>query len=344
MNVLAWPAFRKAAANPHAALLARALRDQGVPIDDWTPWRALRAPGRLWHLHHPETVLYRRSAWLASLETGLFVMLVTQARWRGTRILWTIHDLGSNDRLHPTLEAWFWRWFTGRVEAVIGLSRHSLTLADARFPQIRGLPHHVIPHGHYRDAYPRGVSRADARAKLGLDPQAPVFLHFGLLRPYKNVPLLIRRFAEAAIPEATLVIAGRAFDKVIEGEVRECAASARPADVRLILRHIEDREVQLYFAAADLVVLPYRRILNSGALILALSFGRPVLVPALGSMVEHAQSFGEDWVRLYEGELGAAMLADACRWARGTVRAELDLRPLDWPRLAARTREIYEGS
>lgn len=344
MHVLAWPAFRKAAANPHAALLAEALRGQGVAVEDWTPWRALRAPGPLWHLHHPETVLYRRSVWLASLETGLFVLLVTQARWRGTRILWTIHDLGSNDRLHPALEGWFWRWFTGRIEAVIGLSRHSLALADARFPRIRSLPHHVVPHGHYRDAYPRGTTRAGARAALGLDPEAPVLLHFGLLRPYKNVPLLIRRFAEAGIPDATLLIAGRAFDGVVESEVRRCAASARPADVRLTLRHIEAREVQLYFAAADLVVLPYRRILNSGALILALSFDRPVLVPALGSMAEHAQSFGEDWVRLYEGELEAAMLVDACRWARETERAALDLHPLDWPQLAARTREIYEGS
>ena len=343
MNVLAWPAFRKAAANPHAALLAQALLDQGVEVADWTPWRALTAPGPLWHLHHPETVLYRRSVWLASLEIGLFVLLMTQARWRGTRILWTIHDLGSNDRLHPTLEVWFWRWFTGRVAAVIGLSRHSLELADARFPAIRDLPHHVIPHGHYRDAYPQGMSKAEARAALGLDPGRPVLLHFGLLRPYKNVPLLIHRFVEADIPDATLLIAGKAFDAVIEAEVREAAAAARPADVRLTLRHIENDEVQLYFAAADLVVLPYQRILNSGALILALSFGRPVLVPDLGSMAEHRQSFGGEWVRLYEGELTAAMLADACRWARETGRAGLDLQLLDWPQLAARTKEIYEA-
>ncbi|MEZ5863522.1 MAG: hypothetical protein R3D25_05405 [Geminicoccaceae bacterium] len=344
MNVLAWPAFRKAAANPHAALLAEALLEQGVDVEDWTPWRALVAPGVLWHLHHPETVLYRRAAWLAWLETGVFVLLLTQARWRGTRILWTIHDLGSNDRLHPALEAWFWQWFTSRVDGVIGLSRHSLELADAQFPAIRGLPHHVVPHGHYRHAYPHGISRATARERLGLDPDGPVLVHFGLLRPYKNVPLLIRRFVEAAIPGATLLIAGKAYDAVIETEVRQCAEAARPVDVRLDLRHIGTDEVQLFFAAADLVVLPYQRILNSGALILALSFDRPVLVPALGSMPEHRQTFGDAWVRLYEGELTAAQLADACRWARETERPALDLHALDWPQLAAQTREIYERS
>ena len=105
-------------------------------------------------------------------------------------------------------------------------------------------------------------------------------LHFGLLRPYKNVPHLIATFAEAALPGATLLIAGKPFDDQVRDEVATAAADV--AGVRLELRYIRPDEVQLFFLAADLVVLPYQRILNSGAALLALSFARPVLVPRMG--------------------------------------------------------------
>jgi len=68
--------------------------------------------------------------------------------------------------------------------------------------------------------------------------------------------------------------------------------------------------------AADLVVLPYLDILNSGSAIWALSFGRPVLLPNRGAMPELAESVGSDWVRLFDGPLDEHQLADALNWAR----------------------------
>jgi len=301
----------------------------------------LVTPGPLWHLHLPETVLYRRSTIMALAETLTFVVLLSLARWRGTRVVWTIHDLGSNDRLHPKLEAWFWRRYTTRVDAVICLSREALRLARQRFPILERRPGHVVPHGHYRDSYPSTLTPGEARGRLGIDAATPVLLHFGLLRPYKNVPHLISTFAEAALPDALLLIAGKPFDDQVRGEV-EAAAAAVPG-VRLELRYIRPDEVQLFFLAADLVVLPYQRILNSGAALLALSFARPVLVPNKGSMVEHKEDFGDDWIRLYEGELRADDLRAALAWARTGKRGQPDIDHLDWQNLALKTKLIYEG-
>jgi glycosyltransferase involved in cell wall biosynthesis len=341
LQVLAWPAFAKADANPHAALLAAELRQLGVAIRDWTPWRALATPGPLWHIHLPETVLYRRSALLALVETAAFVLLLSLARWRGTRVVWTVHDLGSNDRWHPRLEAWYWRRYTARVDAVICLSREALRLARQRFPVLERRPGHVVPHGHYRGSYPSTLDPTEARRRLGLDATVPVILHFGLLRPYKNVPHLIATFGEAALPEAVLLIAGKPFDDRVRAEVE--AAAANVPGVCLELRYIRSDEVQLFFLAADLVVLPYQRILNSGAALLALSFARPVLVPRMGSMVEHAADFGDDWVRLYDDELGADDLRAALAWARTGERGQPDIDHLDWGNLARQTKLIYEG-
>lgn len=298
-------------------------------------------PGPLWHIHLPETVLYRRSTILALGETVAFLLLLKLARWRGTRVVWTVHDLGSNDRWHPRLEAWYWRRYTAQVDAIICLSREALRLARMRFPALDRRPGHVVPHGHYRDSYPNTLTQSEARARLGLGATSPVLLHFGLLRPYKNVPHLISTFAQAALPNAVLLIAGKPFDAHVQGEVENAAADVRGA--RLELRYIPPAEVQLYFLAADLVVLPYQRILNSGAALLALSFARPVLVPNKGSMVEHKEDFGDDWIRLYEDELRADDLRAALDWARTGERGLPDIEHLDWRNLARQTKLIYEG-
>jgi beta-1,4-mannosyltransferase len=339
-RVLAWPAFRKEAANPHAALLARELMGLGVCLVDWTPLRALLRPGDVWHVHHPETVLYRRSLVASSLETLTFLGLLLLARARGVRLLWTIHDLGSNDRLHPRLESWFWKAFIAQVDVFVCLSEHSRTLALERFPALAGRPGHIVPHGHYRDAYPCTVSRETARQRLSLPPKATVLLHFGLMRPYKNVPHLIRAFRAMPAVSAVLLVVGKPYDAAIEREIRDAANGA--SNVRLDFRRVPPEEVQFFFAAADLVVLPYRRVMNSGAVMLALTFARPVLVPDLGAMRDQQATFGVDWVRLYPGDLTVGVLAEATEWARAPRPQFIDLDDFGWRELALRTRTIYE--
>jgi len=341
VKVLAWPAFRKRDANPHAALLYEKLRELGVEVEDWTLGSACLRSVDLWHLHHPESVVYLRSGLRSALEMLAFCGLLTLARWRGTRILWTVHDLGSHDELHPQLEAWFWRFFASRVDGYICLSEGGAAQAWERFPKLRELPRFTVPHGHYRDAYPNHVSRAEARRALGLLDDAPVLLHFGLLRPYKNAPHLIRTFRELAATETVLVVAGKPYDAIVEGEVRESAGEC--PRVRLLLRWIPGEEVQNLFVASDLVVLPYRRILNSGAALLALSFGRPILVPDKGAMGELREAFGDEWVRIYPGELCASDLTEAVRWARTTDRSPPDLAGLDWENLAKKTYRAYQA-
>jgi beta-1,4-mannosyltransferase len=341
VRILAWPAFRKRAANPHAALLYEKLRDFGVEVEDWTPGRACLRSVDLWHLHHPESVVYLRSKLRSALTTLAFCALLSLARLRGIRILWTVHDLGSHDELHPRLEAWFWPFFVSRVDAYLCLSDGGCRQARERFPGLRRLPGFTVPHGHYRDAYPNQVSRAEARRALGLPDDSKVLLHFGLMRPYKNAPHLIRTFRQLPQTDAVLVLAGRPYDGIVEREVRQSADGC--PRVRLLLRWVPLAEVQHLFVASDFVVLPYRRILNSGTVFLALSFGRPVLVPDKGAMREQQERFGSEWIRLYSGELSAGDLAEAMQWATATVRAAPpDLAGLDWESLARQTHAVYE--
>jgi glycosyltransferase involved in cell wall biosynthesis len=276
-------------------------------------------------------------------------------RARGTRVVWTAHNAGGHETRHPQLEAWFWQAFTRRLDGVISLSEAGLREVWQAFPALAGVPSFVVPHGHYRSAYPPPVPRAEARAALDLPAEAPVILHFGVLRPYKNVPHLIDTFGtmvrqreaergDAAAP--VLVVAGRPETEAVARAVQEAAeaAQAASADVRLRLGFVPDADVPPLFAAADLVALPYAEILNSGTALLALSFDRPVLVPARGAMAELRERVGPGFVRTYARALTPETLAAALRWACPPVppaRAALDA--LGWDRLAAETHAALEA-
>jgi D-inositol-3-phosphate glycosyltransferase len=142
----------------------------------------------------------------------------------------------------------------------------------------------VVPH----PAEPRAVipERAPARARLGVPPNAPLFLFSGLLRPYKGWDVLLEAFADVrrTIPEAQLVLAGEPW-----GEARDLPA--RPAKgVRLELRYLAEDERAEWFAACDAVVCPYRHATGSGIAADALAFSRPVI----GSSVDGLLGIVED--------------------------------------------------
>jgi len=95
--------------------------------------------------------------------------------------------------------------------------------------------------------------------------------------------------------------------------------------------------------AADLVVLPYEDILHSGSALLALSFDRPVLVPARGAMDELRRDVGTNWVYTYDPPLRPTDLHAALDAARTAPRAErAPLEDRSWPRLAEKTVALYD--
>jgi glycosyltransferase involved in cell wall biosynthesis len=194
--------------------------------------------------------------------------------------------------------------------------------------------------GHFRGIYPDRISREEARAGCGVPDDAAVVTFLGLLRPYKNVPHLVRT-VRALPPERNpiLLVAGYPLDPSLEGEIERAAEGDHR--VRLTLRRVPDEDVQRYLRAADLVVLPFTDITNSGSALLALSFDRPILVPRRGAMGELQALVGTDWVQTYEGDLTPAILDQAITWARGHRDERPDLSSLDWGVIAEQTLAFY---
>jgi beta-1,4-mannosyltransferase len=330
-------------AQPYIERLNASVREAGVAVHGYSS--AAVASGRydLWHLHWPELFLNEPGSSLRTLVTGLRLLVaVVRARRRGVAVVWTVHNLAAHDRLHPWLEAAFWAAFVRLVGGTIALSEGGRAAALERFPPLRRRPSAVVPLGHYRGAHPAVVRQEEARRRLGIDREARVVGFFGLVRRYKGVPELVRAFR--ALPGADLVldVAGPPRSPDLAEEI--VAAAGDDPRVRLRLELVPDDEVQLHLTAADLVALPYTAVQNSSAALLALSFDRPVLVPAIGAMAELRSEVGADWVRLFPGALTPGDLADGLAWARSPERStSAPLDAFSWPEIAGRTVAAYRA-
>jgi len=341
MRILARPAFKNKAENPYNWLLYTHMASLGVEVEEFSPYRILVRKYDVCHLHWPEGGLISPNPLEAiRLSLGLLI-LIKIAEIRGTKIVWTIHNLKSHEDLYPKLEAWFWTAFVRGVNGYISLSEIGRQTALKRFPTLHQRQGLVVPHGHYREVYPNRMAKVEARRVLNLPPDAKVIAFVGQIRPYKNVPHLIKIFQDLPDPQSLLLVAGRPNSLKTEQVVKTAALGK--SRVHLFLDAVPDEAMQLYLNAADLVVLPYYKILNSGSALLALSFNTPILLPCQDTFQELQEIVGTTWVRTYTGELASSELAKALDWALYTPRHEIaPLEALDWKPLARKTLKFFK--
>ena len=339
--VEAEPAFRTAAANPYNAALARALIDEGAQVRDLSYLRLATRRTDVVHLHWPDlTFLSGHRLSIMRARLLLFGTALRIARLRGTRMVWTVHNLDAHEeRATPELRARLRRMLATQLDGILALSHSSLESAREAYPELAALPAFVTPHGHYRGDYDFSAGRAEARERLGVDEDATLLVAVGQVRPYKNIPRLIEAFRAVEGDRLRLAVVGRASPRELGEEIAE--AAAHDPRIRVEPDFQSDQAIADWMRAADLVVLPYRKVLNSGAAMLALSADRPVLVPALGSLVELRQQVGDDWVRTFEGEIDRDVLRDALDWAGAPRTPVVDLSPFDWHTVAQRTLDAY---
>ena len=304
---------------------------------DEVRWSALlRERYSVVHVHWPERMIDGSSV---VRRLGM-VGALAAARQRGSLIVWTIHNLGSHESQQSWSRAWSWRTFTRLVDGVLAMTPGGLSAARAKFPGLRHAPAFVVPHGHYRDLYPAPVPRADAREALELTEATNVMLNLGMFRRYKGVSRLLRVFEEWPDDRSVLIIAGAPHDRSLARQLRE--AARRDPRVRLLDHFVDDLTMTRLFAAADVVVLPYLDILNSGVAMLALSLQRPVIGPSKGAFPELQAQVGTTWVRTFDEPFDLDALTLACR--EPTLPPDdlvCDLSAFEWSAIAKQTIGAY---
>jgi len=184
------------------------------------------------------------------------------------------------------------------LRLLYGLADHifvhtdSMKLELAQDFRIPGERVTVVPLG-INDVIPvASTTQAIAREKLGLAVDARVLLFFGNIAPYKGLEDLIRALAALVNDDDrfVLLIVGRVKDRSCEpywrGIEQLIAESGMRDHVRHDVRYVHDEEVGLFFRAADVSILPYRRVYQSGVLGLSYAQGVPVVASDIASMKE----------------------------------------------------------
>jgi len=345
--VLFWPDYSRY--NPYQKLLYSKLRQEAEVLagDIDAALKALEHlddPSRItFHLHWLNFIFRDvTDAESARAAADDFIAKLEKFVWKGGRLVWTIHNTISHDTPFPEVEVDLSNRIASAAHVLHFHCAESVqevaTSFDVPVEKVR-----ISPHGSYVGSYPDYVTREQARRQLGMNETDDVLLFTGQLRPYKGVEQLVTAFRRilADRPQAVLIMAGRqSFDPL--ADVTPALSDAERARIRVADRFIENAEMQLFFRAADVAVYPYRKILTSGSMLLALSFATPVVVPEVAMTREVLAN--RDAGVLYDPKAGDEALETALRAILGRKdTGELDemkqrayalAKELDWPDFA----------
>lgn len=273
------------------------------------------------HLHWPEKMLRHRRRWVRGIKQILMQILLLKLRLQNTPVVRTLHNIqphesgnSREDRLLDKIDretAWFIRLNPVSIPPV---------------PQ-RGIA--TILHADYVEQYEKYPV---------VPPVSGRVLHFGHLRPYKGIERLLDVYLATERADTSLRFVGEPKDRRLRGKIEQ----ATDVDSRVSARFgfVDDAAFAREIMQAELIALPYENMHNSGALLLALSLGRPVIAPTSDVNRYIAGEVGNDWLHLYEGELGTDELNRAIDRAART-RSIRTQRPSLRGRGAAEAREAH---
>lgn len=342
--------------NPYQEMLYGAIRDTGTPcLVHYIRRRARLGPlpffvgvglarvrgFRLIHIHWPHFALRHGSRIWYRLS---LINARTSVWWLKTlrvEIVWTVHNVLPHER-ETADDVMVTRILARAAARKIVHSSNTVSELGALGADTERIS--LIPHGPYTGKYEES-SKLEGRRALQLPATARIAMFFGQIRPYKGVEELVDAWQQVAPRHAGhglspfLLLAGKCDDLLLRQRLRR---DTQAVAGRFDEGYVAHDSVPLYLAAADVVVLPFRSVTTSGSALLALSLGRPIVAPRLGTLRDLPDEAGY----FYEpGGLGAAL-----RLALDASESELELlsraarqyaRSVSWSEIADSTLELY---
>jgi beta-1,4-mannosyltransferase len=284
--------------------------------------RALAGRYDLFHLHWPEGLTGSGSGTKDAITYVLTRLLLLRLRLMRIPVVRTLHNHAPHDRPASrrlkSLQRGFERLTRVEIHLVPEPGRQTQAVVMS------------IPHGSYIEPF---AAHPRHRAIAGR------VLCFGLIRPYKGIEELLDAFARVRTADASLLIVGESRDRRLAGAIERAAAG----DARIVWRNgfVPDRELVAAVSSAQLVVLPYRSLHSSGAVLVALSLARPVLVPDTVTTRALREEVGPGWVHLYSGPFTAEVVEAAIEETRQRPPVAPDLHMREWRRVRVAHHDAY---
>jgi glycosyltransferase involved in cell wall biosynthesis len=281
--------------NPYQALLYSGFWEQGIApvplgqLEELGALTALQAAGARVVLHHHWTNFVlnpARNDSDARERIARHLGMIDQFLADGGRVVWTVHNILPHKVALPEREVELRRGLVARASLVHVMAAQTRELVAERY-EIPAAKELHIPIPNYMNAYETYISRDEARYQLGLWPDQIVYAFLGSIRSYKALDELIDAFDRVSRKDPgrrQLLVAGNPSDEPgVDDFLDRCLLHPF---ISLHAGRVPPEDMQLFLRAADVVLLPYVRSLNSAVLMMALSFGLPVVAPDIGGMSE----------------------------------------------------------
>jgi D-inositol-3-phosphate glycosyltransferase len=230
--------------------------------------------------------------WNSKIQFFDRTMLMLYYKVLGKRVALTAHNI--NQARRDSRDTWLNR-ITLRIQYHLTdhIFVHTQKMKDELVEEfgVAGQAVTVIRHP-INNAFPdTQLTPSEAKSRLGLEEANKTILCFGRIKPYKGIEYLLPAFQKLATEDGQyrLIIAGevqKGNEKYMESLMRTMVGEMGRGQVILKTQFIPDEDMEVYLKAADVLVLPYKDIFQSGVLFLGYSFGLPVIVTDVGSFRE----------------------------------------------------------
>lgn len=340
--------INKGKGNPYRSLLYGSLEEQGIKVG-WTRGYLLpflRAAYRdgmpdLIHLQWQDQIFFGRNLFQTIIRTTQFFVEMFFLRLLGVRFVWTVHNLSNHRGRYLRWERTASRMLAKKADAIV-VHCSVIISRVAEYLHVSKEKIHSVHHGHYFGWYGKRIPQNEARQLLDLIPDEKIILYFGSIQNYKGVDRLVKAFRNLRNLQARLLIIGEAESEEIEARIQTLASG--DSRIALQFRYLSDSELTQYLAACDVVALPYRDILTSGSAILAATYGRSLIAPAVGCLTEFPEQLLYDPENLsgLEGALRAVGELSRTELNQRGNSAEHYVRQHTWSEAGKHLRQIYQ--
>lgn len=334
--------------NPYQKLLQSSLQRQGIKVEGKGVRRVFsilsiiisRSKPDIIHIHWQHPLLLAGNWFFSIFKSTTFIFELLVAKIMGVKIVWTVHNIVNHERRFASTELFFTKFLAKLCDKIVvhcpSAKDKIVDIFKVKESQIV-----IVPHGCYIGYYKNSINREKARKQLHYASDDVVFLLFGQIRLYKGIPELVDAFKKLNFPQAKLLIVGEPLDSEVAKQVLKKIQGDRR--IKAIFKFVPDDEVQLYMNASDVVVLPYKDILTSGAAILAMSFSKPIIAPAIGCMPDVLSSEGGFLYNPSESDgllnaIEQALSADLEKMGKYNFQL---IKKLRWKEVAKKTYAVY---
>jgi D-inositol-3-phosphate glycosyltransferase len=264
------------------------------------------------------------------------------------KVVLTVHDVSSfsNSSNSLTIGKLIYK-LTDRIITHNEFSKSAIINVNANLSSCIS----IVPHGNYTPFINIQYDKEKSREQLGIPNNRRILLFFGMIKKVKGLEILLSALKGVIKhnPNILLVIAGKPWENDFSTYQKIIDENNLSKYILLHTKFIPQKDVEHYFCASDLVVLPYKKIYQSGVLMMTLSFGLPALVsdlPPLKEIIsdnENGFLFKTENVSDLTTKLNSILSDEGLMEEVKTKGTELVNTKYDWCEIGRQTKHVYQS-